>query len=98
MVRVQGESGSYSHDVIGLADEDPSGAGHALLDRVMVGGRRSGRAPDLESVQKRTHSELQRFPGDVRDMQQSGQYSVRVSQTLEALLADLSDALQNAEQ
>ena len=98
VVRVQGESGSYSHDVIGLADEDPSGAGHALLDRVMVGGRRSGRAPDLESVQKRTHSELQRFPGDVRDMQQSGQYSVRVSQTLEALLADLSDALQNAEQ
>ena len=97
VVRVPGESGSYSYDVIGLADEDPSGAGHALLERVMVDGRRARRRPELESLQRRTHSELQRLPEDIRDMQQSEQYSVRVSQTLQDLLAELSDALQNAE-
>ena len=97
MVRVPGESGSYSYDVIGLAEEDPSGAGHGLLERVMVDGRRARRRPELESLQRRTHSELQRLPEDIRDMQQSEQYSVRVSQTLQDLLAELSDALKNEE-
>ena len=97
VVRVPGESGSYSYDVIGLAEEDPSGAGHALLERVMVDGRRARRRPELESLQRRTHSELQRLPEDIRDMQQSEQYSVRVSQTLQDLLAELSDALKNEE-
>ena len=98
VVRLAGESGVYSHDVICLADDHPSGDGHALLDRVMVDGRRTRGAPELESLQKRTHSELGCFPESVRDMQQTGQYSIRLSQTLQALITKISGALHEAEQ
>ena len=95
--RVASESGEYSHDVIGLADEEFSGAGYSLLERVMVGGRRLRVAPELVSLQERTQRELRCFPASVRDMQLSGQYSVRLSERLQALMTTVTGALHDAE-
>ena len=95
--RVASESGEYSHDVIGLADEELSGAGYSLLECVMVGGRRLRVAPELVSLQERTQRELICFPASVRDMQLSGRYSVRLSERLQALMTTVAGALHDAE-
>ena len=95
--RVASESGEYSHDVIGLADEATSSAGHFLLERVMVDGRRLRAAPTLVSLQERTQRELRGFPASVRNMQESGQYSVRLSEGLQALMTTVTGALHDAE-
>ncbi len=86
------EDGLAAHDVLGLRDESP--LGRPLLQRVMVGGRRSvdGRVT-LDAARSRSARELDRLPARIRGLNPSDPpYTVEVS----AALAHERDVLRSA--
>ena len=77
--------GNFAHDVIGLVGENFPGA-EALLDPVMVGGKRSVPRTDLKAARARCLQQRAHLPESMRDLHAEATYPVRHTEKLEALL------------
>lgn len=78
------DDGRFTGDVIALADEAGIN-GTALLEKVMVGGRRVGESPNLEAVRHHCLAQLDRLPPEVLAIHEPGPYPVKRSAGLLAL-------------
>ncbi len=81
--RHDGAGGRMAYDVLTLADDPQDGT--ALIQPIMLEGRRLAPAPSLSDVRARVADELTRLPEHLRRLQDSPPYQVRVSQDLRDL-------------
>ena len=81
--RHYGAGGRMAYDVLTLADDPQDGA--ALIQPIMLEGRRLTPAPALADGRARVADELARLPEHLRRLQDSPPYQVRVSQDLRDL-------------
>ena len=81
--------GSFANDVIGLVEENFSGA-ETLLGPVMIGGKRSVPRTDLGAARERCLQQRARLPEPARSLDGGATpYSVRHSEKLERLLEEV---------
>jgi nicotinate phosphoribosyltransferase len=93
--RFRHPDGNLAHDVIGLMDENFSGA-ETLLEPVMMGGKRILQRTDLDVARTRCLQQRARLPEPVRDLNaEAAAYPVRHSEKLEALLEDVRRRVQH---
>jgi nicotinate phosphoribosyltransferase len=83
--RFSGADGSYSHDVVGLANESFESA-EPLLEPIIDHGALVKPLPGLAEIRERTMASLARLPEAYRRLQGSDAYPVRKSPALEQLL------------
>lgn len=84
--RIEKES-KYSSDIVELAGESPPPGGRPLLEKVMEGGRRLRRPPDLSELQNRSRSTLERLPSRLRSLETAEVYEVAFSPAVRDLAA-----------
>ncbi len=83
--------GIMSGDVLGLEEETREG--EALIQPVMIAGRRVAASVSVQELRRRTQEELQRLPDWLRSLQRTRDYPVTVSKTIHDL-AQRVDAAQ----
>ena len=83
--------GELAHDVISRVDDGPPDGGKALLERVMVDGRRTRAPSPLSTVRARAIEQVGRLPKTVRQLKSAERYAVVVSDGLRRLTNDLRD-------
>lgn len=85
------EAGCYTRDLIALHDEESCG-GQALLQRVMVGGRRVLPPEPLAALRARCHATLEALPECLRllDRRPGEPYRVGHSAALDQMLSEAS--------
>jgi nicotinate phosphoribosyltransferase len=88
-------SGCYVRDVIGRDEEQHPGA-TPLLECVMRDGRRLNPCPPLAKIRERAHQLLQHLPRQYRQLRNADRYPVRISDQLEALLAEVREMHQES--
>jgi nicotinate phosphoribosyltransferase len=88
--RVRGDDGRMRSDLITLANS--SEAGQPLLVPVMRGGRRLDPAEPLDETRRRTASQLETLPTELRALESRGSYPVIISDALRRLAAGLDAA------
>ena len=86
-----GEDGLY--DLIGCFDEIPPVGADSLLEKVMVGGRRTGRAIPLKAIRTHAQENLAQLSEGVRRHVDPEPYRVVVSQMLCRVKDDLTSDL-----
>ncbi len=95
--RFTDERGVYTYDRLELVEDGSPKEGRPLLTRVMAGGRRTRTAPGLVSIQRCARNEVDRLPAALRGLQASSEnYTVRRSENLDQLTADLGRKLPRA--
>ncbi len=78
------------HDVLGLAGEEPSDGGTALLEVVMRDGRRTGAGcADLAAAAERFEEHWGPLPAEVRRLSDPATWPVHPSESLEKLTAEV---------
>jgi nicotinate phosphoribosyltransferase len=82
--------GRIAMDVLGCADEVAEG--HALLQEVMVDGRRKAPSPGLNLVRLHCAQELATLPSEARSLQQIGRAPTEVSRQQHELAAQVDEA------
>lgn len=88
--RARGDDGRIRSDLITLADS--SEAGQPRLVPVMRGGRRLDPAEPLDETRRRTASQLETLPNELRALESRGSYPVIISDALRRLAAGLDAA------
>jgi nicotinate phosphoribosyltransferase len=84
-------AGRMAGDVVTLEGE--GGAGEALIQPVMRGGRRTRPLPRLAEIRARASRELERLPEDLRRLEPEARYPVEISSGLEALAREVDQRL-----
>ena len=79
-----GANGMYACDVIASADESTPEDADALLTEVMKDGTRTGVPPSLDELRQRCARGLERLPAACRRIRSPDEYSVAVSDMLQA--------------
>jgi nicotinate phosphoribosyltransferase len=93
--RFSHSDGSFTHDVIGLAEENLPGA-ETLLEPVMIGGKPSVPRTDLDAARERCLQHRARLPESARRLSgESAPYPVRHSEKLESLLEEVRRRVQH---
>ena len=81
--RSYGADDRMAGDVLTVeGDKQP---GEALIEQVMRGGKRVGKAPTLADIRARAQADLARLPEPLRQLQQGADYPVEVAEALKAL-------------
>ncbi len=75
--RSLGEDGRLAFDTVALAGEAPPGT--ALLQPVMLGGRRVGAPVPLAQIRRRVAAELEALPAALRTLQGGAVFPVRIA-------------------
>ncbi len=83
VVRRLDAGGQLSGDVLALQGDEPGGA--ALLQPVMIEGRRSLAAPGLEASRDLARRQLAALPESLRALESAAHYPVEVSAQLQAM-------------
>jgi nicotinate phosphoribosyltransferase len=83
--------GIMERDVISLEGEREEG--EPLLQPVMAGGRRIASPEKLDGIRTRSEKQLHTLPQDLRALEHSPPYPVRISPALERLRADVEKTL-----
>jgi nicotinate phosphoribosyltransferase len=91
--RRQDPGGTFSGDVIGLAEESQSDA-RPLLQPVMAQGRRTGRPPGLEESRQLLLRELGQLGQEYQRLTDPGQYPVEYSARLLELAKQVEGGIQ----
>lgn len=76
--------GTFTHDLLALADEPAPPDGRALLQLVMQGGRRLLPLQPVEELRQRAQQALARLPAALRSLERGPGLPVRVSERLQA--------------
>jgi nicotinate phosphoribosyltransferase len=82
-------------DVIGR-DEEQHPDATPLLECVMRDGRRLNPCPPLSRIRERAQQLLQHLPRQYRQLRNADRYPVRISDQLEALLAEVREMHQES--
>ena len=91
--RFKDREGNYSHDIIALADEKAKG-GEPLLVKVMERGRIiDGNLPSLKEIRASARYNLSKLPPQYKKLINPPPYPVKLSKSLENLIADLRKKL-----
>ncbi|MBI2817286.1 MAG: nicotinate phosphoribosyltransferase [Acidobacteria bacterium] len=83
--RFSNPNGEYTHDMLGLADENFPNS-EPLLEPVMENGKRLGPSPTLQDIRDRAAAALARLPEDVQALGGAATYRVEKSAALLDLL------------
>ena len=84
--------GRMAGDVLSLADHAP--AGEALLQPVMIEGRRVAPSPSLDAIRQRAKRELENLPESLRRLEPHATYPVEVADDLVKLADEVDRRLQ----
>lgn len=87
VLREYDEAGRFSHDTLGLLDEECGG--ETLLQPVMKNGRRLQQAENVAVIRERAAAQLGYLPDNLRMLKGNGDYDVRVTRALRDLAAQL---------
>jgi nicotinate phosphoribosyltransferase len=90
--RRYGADGRMAGDVLSLADHAP--AGEALLQPVMIEGRRVAPSPSLDAIRQRAKRELENLPESLRRLEPHATYPVEVADDLVKLADEVDRRLQ----
>ena len=83
------QNGTFAYDLI-ASDSEAIDAGRPLLEKVMAGGKRTGRPETLEVLRTRCADGLTRLPAPLRSLEPGpGGYQVEVSPDLQGLVKQM---------
>jgi nicotinate phosphoribosyltransferase len=96
--RVRDDRGQYREDVICLAGEEPPDGGpQALLEDVMMRGRRVSQPQSLQVLRERFKEEFAGLPEQHKRLHSPAEYRVSISPALEALNWETTATFQRRE-
>jgi len=93
--RRDGDKGLYREDVISRAEEKL--AGRPLLRKVVEKRKVLVEFPDILEIQKKTLSELKKFPARVKSLSSPGHYPVKYSEKLRQLRQKMTREIKRAQ-
>ena len=85
--RRYGADGQMCGDTLTVVGDTADG--EALLRPVMRGGQRLQKPEPLEDIRERATTSLQNLPGELRNLEEAGQYPVTVSRALRDLVREV---------
>ena len=91
--RLYDPNGKFSRDIIAPSDENPS-EGEALLQTVIVGGRRTAPSPRLDVIRGRLTDDLQCLDDSHKGLYNPPHYPVAISANLQQLTLQVRSTIQ----
>jgi len=85
--RRYGADGRMSGDLLTLEGAAAPSGGEALIQPVMIGGRRAAPSPSLDEIRRHARRELQRLPEELAQLRTDVAYPVEVADVLVKLAA-----------
>lgn len=87
VLRQYDDSGSFSHDILALVDEDISG--QSLLQPVIRNGRRLHQAEAVVSIREHAMKQIKHLPPGLKQLGEGAGYEVRISHAVRELADQL---------
>ena len=85
--------GAAISDYLGTSDEEGPGDSEALLEPVMLAGRRVGHRQALDTVRSDSLNAVRTLPETIRRLKKPGHYPVQVSEPIRQLAAKVSERI-----
>ncbi len=93
--RFSDANGVYTHDLLGLEEEDETAGGVPLLERVMEKGKIM-KLPGIKDIQDSARASISNLPERFKDVTVTESYAVKKSERLEELRRRTEDDLREA--